>query len=55
MSEPISRFNPQFAESQATKRKDLAQAPSQAGGLPAVNDRIQVIEEILALHSYVIS
>jgi len=47
-----SRINTVFILEQQAKRKALSTAPSQAGGLPAVNDRIQVIEEILALHSY---
>ena len=47
-----SRVNPPFIAEQKTKRETLSTAPSQAGGLPAVNDRIQIIEEILAIHSY---
>jgi len=53
MREP-TRINPTFVTEQVIKRKDLAQAPSQAGGLPEVNNRIQIIEEILAVHSYVL-
>ena len=49
-----SRINVDFITQQVLKRKDLESAPSQAGGLPAVNDRLQIIEEILALHSYVV-
>ena len=50
-----SRIEPDVIASQKTRRKELADAPSQAGGLPEVNQRIQIIEEILALHSYAIS
>ncbi len=53
MSYQNSRIDRGFVEQQKLKRKELSEAPSQAGGLPAVNDRIQIIEEILALHSYV--
>ena len=54
MARRNSRINPAFLTEQATKRKSLSTAPSQAGGLPAVNDRVQVIEEILSIHSYAI-
>jgi len=47
-----SRIKPEFLTTQKTKRTTLQSEPGQAGGLPEVNDRIQIIEEILAIHSY---
>ena len=52
MSAPKSRIDPDFVASQKTKRTDLANAPSQANGLPGAIERIEAIEAILALHSY---
>ena len=46
-----SRVKPQFLIDQATRRKDIASAPGQAGGLPALNERVELIETILAIHA----
>ena len=50
MREP-TRIVPQFLMDQATRRKDIASAPAQAGGLPALNERVELIETILAIHA----
>ena len=47
-----TRINKEFLEQQTIKRKNLETQPGQAGGLPALNERVEVIESILALHSY---
>jgi len=47
-----TRVNKEFLEQQTIKRKNLETQPGQAGGLPALNERVEVIESILALHSY---
>jgi len=52
MARQDSRISPDFVASQKTKRTDLANAPSQANGLPGAIERIEAIEAILALHSY---
>jgi len=49
MSEPISRFNPEYASKQHTKRKTIKDANGQAGGLPELKDRVEAIEEVLSL------
>jgi len=46
-----SRIKPQFLIDQATRRKDISSAPGQAGGLPALNERVELIETILAIHA----
>jgi len=46
-----SRINKTFTEQQKVKRKDLAKAPSTAGGLPDVIERLSIVEQILALHA----
>ena len=46
-----TRIVPQFLSEQATRRKDIASAPGQAGGLPALNERVELIETILAIHA----
>jgi hypothetical protein len=51
MAREATRINTLFLDEQKVKRTTLADAPGQAGGLPEVNNRIQVIEEILALHA----
>ena len=53
MSEPISRFNPQFAESQATKRKVTEDGTNNENSVPALRDRVNRLEELLAVKSYV--
>ena len=50
MREP-TRIVPQFLSEQAARRKDIADAPGQAGGLPALNERVELIETILAIHA----
>jgi len=49
MSRPTSRVNEQFVIDQKAKRELLKDEPGQAGGLPALSDRVEAIEEILAL------
>ena len=46
-----TRIVPQFLSEQATRRKDIASAPAQAGGLPALNERVAQIQTILAIHA----
>ena len=46
-----SRVSPEFMQEQKARRAVLADAPGQAGGLPELNERIEVIETILALHA----
>ena len=50
-----TRINPDFITEQVLKRKDLEAAPSMAGGLPGLKERLAIVEEILALHSYPIA
>ena len=49
MSRPESRVNEQFVIDQKANRKLTNDAPGQAGGLPELKDRVELIEEILAL------
>ena len=51
MNHKPSRINPVFVEQQRVKRVDLAKAPTTAGGLPGVIERLSVVEAILALHA----
>jgi len=46
-----SRISSEHLIEQANKRKNLQDSPSEAGGLPAVNERIAQIQEILAIHA----
>ena len=50
MREP-TRINPVFIQEQKARRVVLADEPRQAGGLPALKERVEVIETILALHA----
>ena len=45
-----SRVSPEFMQEQKDRRVVLADEPGQAGGLPALKERVEVIETILALH-----
>jgi len=48
MREP-TRIDPIFVEEQKVRREVLKDEPGQAGGLPALKDRVEHLEEILAL------
>jgi len=52
MNRPTTRITEEFLIAQRERRVALAEAPGQAGGLPAVNTRIEIIEHILAIHAH---
>jgi len=44
-----SRFSATYAQEQVIIRKTIKDAPGQAGGLPALTDRVEAIEEVISL------
>ena len=55
MARKQSRIVTAFVNDQKALRTTLEAAPGQAGGLPELKERVEVIENILALHSYPVS
>jgi len=47
-----SRVDAVFMDNQRKKRTELNDAPGQAGGVPELKERLEVIENILAIHLY---
>ena len=46
-----SRIIPSFVSEQTARRVELKDSPGQAGGLPALNERVELLETILAVHA----
>ena len=51
-----SRVSPTFVEAQKQKRKVLEETPSgNQNNVPALRDRLTVVEEIVAIRSYAVT
>jgi len=49
--QPQTRFDKAYVDEQTTKRKELSDNPSMAGGLPALKEQVAELIRILSLHT----